>query len=78
MRFSSFLPAVLVGAAVAAPVVDEDLMRRDREAAAEIDLLRRQIPSKTCSHITGGLHLLVLGGANSDNVSHDHSFDTSG
>jgi hypothetical protein len=47
---SSFL---LLGAAVAAPTSEDP-----------VALSRRQVPVKTCSHITGGVHVIAVGGAN--------------
>lgn len=66
MKFTSILSSfLLLGAAVATPTPE------DYDAAMEehVALLRRQIPSKTCSHITGGVHVIAAGGANTDNVS---------
>lgn len=70
MKFFSILSsAILLGAAAATPTPED----YDASMEEHVALLRRQIPSKTCSHMTGGVHVIAAGGANTNNVSLERS-----
>ena len=69
MKFSSFIPALLATAVVAAPTPDEEYATILKRAEEEMALITRQIPTLPCSHQTGGLHVIAAGGANTANVS---------
>lgn len=69
MKISAVVPTLLAGLVAAVPYL-EDPTQLDPEAS---EILRRQVPVKPCSHLTGGLHVIALGGANTENVRSSRS-----